>query len=72
MCSKGQGVGCVLVSWSNEVFELPIRLDFPCTNNQFEYEALLYSLEYLKEMGVNNVRAFGDSMLVVQQVKGDS
>jgi ribonuclease HI len=72
MCSKGQGVGCVLVSWSNEVFELPIRLDFPCTNNQFKYEALLYSLEYLKEMGVNNVRAFGDSMLVVQQVKGDS
>jgi ribonuclease HI len=72
MCSKGQGVGCVLVSWNNEVFELPIRLDFPCTNNQFEYEALLYSLEYLKEMGLNNVRAFGDSMLVVQQVKGDS
>jgi ribonuclease HI len=33
---------------------------------------LLYGLEYLKEMGVMGVKVFDDSMLVVQQIKGDN
>ena len=39
-----------------------------CTNNQVEYEALLFGLEFLQSMGVKHVEAFGDSLLVVQQV----
>ena len=39
-----------------------------CTNNQVEYEALLFALEFLQSMGVKYVEAFGDSLLVVQQV----
>jgi len=39
-----------------------------CTNNQVEYEALLFVLEFLQSMGVKHVEAFGDSLLVVQQV----
>jgi ribonuclease HI len=35
-----------------------------------EYEALLYGLEYLIRMGVKDVEAYGDSLLVVNQVKG--
>ena len=38
------------------------------TNNQVEYEALLFGLEFLGSMGVKHVEAFGDSLLVVQQV----
>jgi ribonuclease HI len=72
VCSRGQGIGCVLVSPSNEIFELSAKLEFTCMNNQVEYESLLYGLEYLKEMGVTRVEAFGDSMLVVQQVKEES
>ena len=34
-------------------------------NNQVEYEALLFSLEFLQSMGVKHVEAFGDSLLVV-------
>jgi hypothetical protein len=37
-----------------------------------EYEALLHRLEYLKDMGVRDVDAFGDSQLVVQQVRRES
>ena len=38
------------------------------TNNQVEYEALLFGLEFLKSIGVKHVEAYGDSLLVVQQV----
>jgi ribonuclease HI len=43
-------------------------LEEECTNNQVEYEALLFGLEFLQSMGVKHVEAFGDSLLVVQQV----
>ena len=39
-----------------------------CTNNQVEYEALLFGLEFLQSIGVKHVDAFGDSLLVVQLV----
>jgi hypothetical protein len=43
-------------------------LDHDCTNNQTEYEALLFGLEILHDMGVKHVEAYGDSLLVMQQV----
>ena len=39
-----------------------------CTNNQVEYEALLFGLEFVQSMGMKHVEAFGDSLLVVHQV----
>jgi ribonuclease HI len=47
------------------------RLDFYCTNNQTEYEALLFGLIMLRSMEVIHVEAYGDSLLVVQQVAGE-
>ena len=41
------------------------------TNNQAEYETLLFGLEILFSMEVNHVEAYGDSLLVVQQVAGE-
>jgi ribonuclease HI len=55
----------VLVLPSNASFDFSRRLKTYCTNNQAEYEALLFGLELLNCMGVNHVRAFGDSQLVV-------
>jgi hypothetical protein len=43
-------------------------LDYKCTNNQIEYEALLFGLQILHDMRVKHVEAYGDSLLVVQQV----
>jgi hypothetical protein len=68
VCNEGQGIGIVLVSPSNVSFDFSSRLKSHCTNNQAEYEALLFGLELLSCMGVKHVRAFGDSQLVVQQV----
>jgi ribonuclease HI len=50
------------------IFEVLSRLDHKCTNNQIEYEALLFGLQILHDMGVTHVEAYGDFLLVVQQV----
>jgi ribonuclease HI len=58
----------MLVSSSNASFNFSSRLKTYCTNNQAEYEVPLFGLELLDYMGVKQVRAFGDSHLVVQQI----
>jgi ribonuclease HI len=72
VCSKGQGVRCVVVSPSGVYIDLSIRLEFACTKNYVEYESLLHGLEFLRDLGVRDVDVFGDSNLIVQQIKGDS
>jgi ribonuclease HI/probable phosphoglycerate mutase len=67
-CRSGCGVGIIITSPSAEIFEALSRLDHKCTNNQIEYEALLFGLQILHDMGVKHVEAYSDSLLVVQQV----
>jgi ribonuclease HI len=43
-------------------------LEYFCTTNQAEYEAILLGLQILSSMGVKSVKAFGDSLLVMQQI----
>jgi ribonuclease HI len=45
-------------------------LEYFCTNNQAEYEAILLALQILSSMGVKHVEAFGDLLLVMQQCVG--
>ena len=56
------------ISPHGTIFEASCRLDYLCTNNEAEYEALLFGLEILKDAGVTHVEVYGDSLLVVQQV----
>jgi ribonuclease HI len=49
-------------------FEFSSELKAYCTNNQAEYEVLLFGLELLDYMGVKHEKVFGVSQLVVQQV----
>jgi ribonuclease HI len=66
-CREGQGVGVVLIS-PRAIFEQSVHLEYYCTNNQAEYEAILLGLQILSSMGMKYVEAFGDSLLVVQQI----
>jgi ribonuclease HI len=68
VCKDGCGVGVFIISPNGAVFEALNRLDHDCTNNQIECEALLFGCEILHDMGVKHVEAYGDSLLVVQQV----
>jgi len=47
------------------------RLNFKCTNNVAEYEALLLGLKLLKTPGSAKVSILGDSDLIIQQMKGN-
>lgn len=67
-CREEQGVGVVLISPRGNIFETSVHLEYFCTNNQAEYEALLRGLQILESMDVKNIEAYGDSLLVVQQV----
>jgi hypothetical protein len=72
VCTKGQEVGCVIISPSDVHIDLSIRLEFACTNNQVKYESFLHGLEYLRDLGARDVDVFGASNLIVHQIKGDS
>jgi ribonuclease HI len=72
VCTKDCGIGCVMLSSSGVTYELSMQLEFSCTNNQMEYEALVVGLEWLIDMKVKHVEAYGGSQLVVHQVCGES
>ncbi|XP_062020999.1 uncharacterized protein LOC133737473 [Rosa rugosa] len=62
------GAGVVVETPEGQKFQFAFQLDFTCTNNQAEYEALIVGLEILQEMGARRVLVFGDSQLVVNQM----
>jgi ribonuclease HI len=69
-CREGHGVGVVLVSPRGDIFETSVHLEYFCTNNQTEYEAILLGLQIFSSVSVKHVEAFGYSLLVVQQIAG--
>jgi hypothetical protein len=68
VCNKGQEIDIVLISPNDASFDFSSRLKTYCTNNQVEYKALLFGLEFIDYMGVKHVKVFGDCQLVVQQI----
>ena len=48
-----------------------VRLDFPTTNNETEYEALVAGLDLAKVVGAASVVIHCNSQVVTNQVKGD-
>ena len=67
---KGSGVELVLTSPEKVVIEKSLRLGFPATNNEAEYEALFEGLAMVQRMGGKSIKLFSDSRLVVGQVRG--
>ena len=48
-----------------------VHLDFPTTNNESEYEALVAGLDLAKAAGVASVVVYCDSQVIANQVNGD-
>jgi ribonuclease HI len=57
----GAGAAAVLISPSKIETCYAARLDFSCTNNIAEYEALLLGLQKLKAMGIRRAVLKSDS-----------
>ncbi|XP_050207621.1 uncharacterized protein LOC126657042 [Mercurialis annua] len=69
--SQGTGAGVHIVSPLGASYQLSFKLHFECTNNQAEYESLIFGLEILAELGAKAINVKGDSLLVIKQVIGE-
>ena len=47
------------------------KLAFDCSNNEAEYEALIAGLKILKKLNAKRISIYGDSELIIKQVKGE-
>ena len=54
-----------------ETLKYGVRLRFPATNNEAEYEGVLTGLRLGKALGVKNLLIQSDSKLVMEQIKGE-
>ena len=59
------GVGVVLYNPERDRVECMICLDFPTTNNEVEYEALIAGLDLAKAAGVGSMVVYCDSQVVI-------
>lgn len=54
------------------VVEVSLRFEFPITNNQVEYEALIVRITLSEEMGVNGIRLRKYSQLAISQKRKET
>ncbi|GKV03063.1 hypothetical protein SLEP1_g15430 [Rubroshorea leprosula] len=71
MTDQASGAGIIIVSPDGIKTQWCFQLDFECTNNQAEYEALVICLELLVELKVPSVEIVGDFQLVLKQLSGE-
>ena len=68
----GAGVGVWITNIEkNHAEGHAFRLNFKCTNNMAEYEALILGLYIIRNLGGKRIAIMGDSELIVKQIKGD-
>ena len=65
------GASVVIQMPEGDKIECMIRLDFPTTNNETKYEALVAGLDLVKAAGVKNMIMHCDSQVITSQINGD-
>ncbi|KAM2674247.1 hypothetical protein EV2_015464 [Malus domestica] len=68
--SSSAGVGIVIQSPNHDRWYFLLKLDFECTNNQAEYEALIIDLGILHDLRATRALILGNSELVINQLNG--
>ncbi|XP_057719199.1 uncharacterized protein LOC130933588 [Arachis stenosperma] len=64
------GAGIILESPIGVVYEQSVRFEFPISNNQAEYEALIGGLTLAAEVSARRLEICSDSQVVTSQVNG--
>jgi len=68
----GAGAGVWIHNMENNHAEgHAFRLNFKCTNNMAEYEALILGLQLVRKLGAKRVSIMGDSELIIKQINGE-
>ena len=76
-CSNGssvtrlEGISVIMMSPENDFLKYGVQLQFPATNNEVEYEAILASLRVARALGVKNLRLRSDSKLIARQITNE-
>ncbi|XP_025692884.1 uncharacterized protein [Arachis hypogaea] len=65
------GTGIILENLAGIAYEQSIKFEFPVSNNQAEYEALIGGLILSKEVGASKVEVSSDSQVVISQVNNN-
>lgn len=66
----GAGVGVWLHNMENNHFEVhAFRLNFKCTNNMENYEALILGLQIVRKPGAKRFSIMGDSKLIIKKLR---
>ena len=65
---KGAGVGCLLIDPKGNKTCIVCSLEFNCTNNNVEYEALIQGLKKVIDLDIKMLVAYGDFEIVIRQV----
>ena len=65
------GIGVVIISLEGCHTPFTSRLCFNCTNNMVEYEACIMGLKAAIDLRIKFLSVFGDSALVISQIKGE-
>jgi hypothetical protein len=66
---EGSGAGCLLIDPKGKCHFFSYRLEFKCTNNNAEYEALAQGLNRTIDLGVKELKVFRDSEIIIRQVR---
>ncbi|GAU51514.1 hypothetical protein TSUD_413830, partial [Trifolium subterraneum] len=67
----GSGIGEIIVTPKGAHIPFTARLQFECTNNIAEYEACIMGSEEAIDLRIKNIDIYGDSALVINQIKGE-
>ena len=62
---EGSGAGCILIDPKGKRHFMSCRLEFECTNNTAEYEALVQGLKKSINLSVKELKVFKDSKIIV-------
>jgi hypothetical protein len=63
---EGLGAGCILIDPKGKQNFMSCRLEFECTNNIVEYEALVQGINKSIDLNVKELKVFEDSEIIVR------
>ncbi|XP_058725548.1 uncharacterized protein LOC131596828 [Vicia villosa] len=66
----GRGIGALIITPEGTHIPFYARLMFECTNNMAEYEACIMGIEEAIDLRIKILDIYGDSTLVINQIKG--
>ena len=65
----GVGAGCVLIDPKGTKWMIACKLEFECTNNFAEYEALVQGIKKEIDLRADSIQCYGDSEIIVKKVR---